>query len=321
MKLENSHFRSVMRFIVFVVTCFIGTYGASAQNIDSLADRSLAASVLLDSVVIMAVDSGLNVADFVDAVLADESLYTAFRNLRRVSVQFTTDMGFEDKRGKKAGGLTGLYQQEFEGGCREITMKQEDFTGDYFKGRKNKERYYTARMYQSVFVTDGRVCYGNEEGKEAGSDDKMESRIDELKQLIFNPGKKARVPLIAGKTELFDPKLMQYYDFEIAEDSVGTKAAYRFRATAKEEVSDGKTIFKDLTTWFAKTDFQVLARDYTLVANTAAYSFDVSMSVSLIIVDEKYYPEVVTYRGTWNIPFKKRETGYFTINFSNFVTP
>ncbi len=323
MKLENSHFGLVLRLVVFALSSVLMVIPAGAQNIDSLADRSLAASVLLDSIVITAQDTGLEVADFVDAILKDESLYTAFRNLRKTSVSFITDMAFEDKRGNEAGGLNGTYRQEYNDGCREMVSREEKYFGDYHKGRKKKERYYTAKLYQRVFVTEGVVCDDNGEQNvtTAKDDDKMESRIDELKQLIFNPGTKARVPLIAGKTELFDPDLMRYYDFTISDDQIKGLEAFKFEARAKDDVADGKTVFKTLVTWFSKTDFQVLSRTYTLSANTAAYSFDVTMAVDLVIYQNKYYPETVSYAGSWNIPFKKRETGHFTIKFSNFNPP
>ena len=289
-----------------------------AQNLDSLSSRALAASVVLDSVVISATREGFDVEDFIEMVRNDESLHDAFQNLREVNCTFETRMRFTDKKDRESAALDGQYIQAWNGTCRKLTRQDEQISGDYFKGRKRKLRYYTAKLYQRVFVTKGEVCSTNET-KPNDPDDKTEGHIEELKKLIFSPGSKADVPLIGKKTELFSPQMAPFYDFFIRADTLNGLAAYRFEARVKEEYQDNprKTVIKELSTWFGRQDLQVLARTYTLSHNTALYMFDVTMEVRLDRIDELYYPVFVSYQGTWNIPTKKRETGTFEINFQD----
>ena len=295
-----------------------GVYG---QNLDSILALSIAASVQLDSVVIAATRQGFEVEDFIQLVKDDESLHNAFHNLRRISCHFESEMQFHNKKDQVKAEMTGTYDQQYDGNCRRLINQDELGEGNYFKGKKKKLRYYTAKLYDRVFITHGEVCDPSEtstESAEAG--DAIDGHMEELKKLIFSPGSKADVPFIGSKTELFSEDMWQYYDFSIKSDTFDGVPVYVFDASVKAEYADkeSKTVFKTLTTYFSKSDFQVLSRTYRLAYSTLIYMFDVTMHVDLVRINGAYYPSYVKYDGTWNIPTKKRESGFFTVRFDNF---
>jgi len=305
-----------------VISCVVSSLWGHSQNLDSILARSIAASVYLDSVVIAATRQGFEVEDFIQLVKEDESLHEAFSNLRKISCHFESEMEFKNKKDRIKAGMTGIYNQQYDGTCRRLIDINEMDSGNYFKGSKRKLRYYTARLYDHVFVTHNDVCDhpGSAEGQQARGD-AIESQTEELKKLIFSPGTKANIPFIGSKTELFSEDMWQYYDFSIKSDTFNGTPVYVFDATVKGDYvnKESKTVFKTLTTYFAKSDFQVLSRTYRLAYSTLIYMFDVTMYIDLVRIDGAYYPSYVKYDGTWNIPTKKRESGFFTVRFDTFI--
>jgi len=304
--------------IMFFIASSPWVYG---QNLDSILAHSIAASVYLDSVVIAATRQGFEVEDFILLVKEDESLHNAFHNLRRISCHFETEMQFNDKKDKLKAEFSGTYDQQYDGKCRRLIESEEMGNGNYFKGKKKKLRYYTAKLYDRVFITHDEVC--NPTGTSSGqleSGDAIDGHMEELKKLIFSPGSKADVPFIGDKTELFSEDMWKYYDFSIKSDTFNGAPVYIFDAAVKAEYEDkeNKTVFKTLTTYFSKSDFQVLSRTYRLAYSTLIYMFDVTMHIDLVRINGAYYPSFVKYSGTWNIPTKKRETGFFIVKFDVF---
>jgi hypothetical protein len=320
-KLEKSILRFMSIRVIIIMVFVASGVVLQGQNLDSILARSIAASVQLDSVVIAATRQGFEVEDFMRLVKEDESLHNAFHNLRRISCHFETQMQFKSKKKKVKAELSGNYNQQYDGRCRRLIDYQEVDTGNYYKGKSKKLRYYTSRMYDRVFVTREEVCDSDESSlNNAKNVDAIDSHTEELKKLIFSPGSKADVPFIGDKTALFSEEMWKYYDFSIKSDTFNGVLVYVFDASVKNEYVDkeSKTVFKTLTTYFAKSDFQVLSRTYRLAYSTLIYMFDVTMHVDLVRIEGEYYPSFVQYRGTWNIPTKKRETGSFTINFDAF---
>jgi hypothetical protein len=307
---------SLSGIIVFI---FLRMVPAVAQEFDPAS--VIAAQVQLDSVVIVASKSGFDVGDFIRMVQEDESMYEAFHNLRSTSYHFQTTMTFVDKHDEEKATYVSSNSQYYDGSCRTMQTHSENWSGDFFKGKKQKHRYYTYALYDRLFLTHGRVCDGIDQGSSASKErSSMENHVDELKTLIFRPGKKADIPLIGKKTELFSDEMIGLYDFKIDATQCQNVPCYTFTAIVKEDYIDkeNKTVFKSLTTTFSKTDFQVMRRSYHLTQRTAVYLFDVSMDVELEKIGTQYYPSRVSYAGTWNIPTKRKESGSFTITFSEF---
>jgi len=294
--------------ILLLITTF--TFG---QN-DSI-DFSLY-RIDLDSLVVTATRSGFSVEDFVDMVQKDESFHEAFHNIRTLSYSSENEIKMYDKKQREKATYHSITQQNSDGDCRTMETFNELVSGNFYKRKKNI-RYYTAKMYDRIFFTHGKIC--ETERKKSSNPKGMEKNIAELKKLIFSPGKKTDVPIIGKKTAIFDKEMLPYYNMSISSKKYQSSIdCYVFTAVVKPEIKKGKTIIKFLETYFDKTTFQVIARNYHLKYSGSLFDFDVKMDIKLKKLGQKYLPEFIKYDGNWDVPAKKRETSKFTIRFYDY---
>ncbi len=276
--------------------------------------------LMLDSVVVSAKRGGFSVDEFVNMVMVDSSFHQAFRNLRFHGYEASNDFHFFDKKDKEVASYFSRSTQKVKDGCRTMTERDKKIKGKYFK-KNGKPYYYTTKMFEKLFFTKGKKCESRTDipVKPKGPIDK---NIAELKTLIFNPGRKINVPLIGGKTAIFDEKMVPFYDYAITSGQYKDIAnCYIFSAKVKpefQEKKEGKTVIKYLITYFDKSNFQVIARDYQLSYFGTLFDFDVTMNIELTKIGEDYIPEKIVYDGFWKIPTKKRETAKFTLLFNHF---
>ncbi|NJL74843.1 MAG: hypothetical protein HC892_07215 [Saprospiraceae bacterium] len=270
----------------------------------------------LDSFVVTATRQGFDVKDFIELVQKDESFYQSFRNLRFLSYQSDNDIQFYDKSNQKIATYKSVIVQKTEGFCRTMDILSEDFSGNYFK-KKRELRYYTAELYDRLFFTHGEVCESSL--LQATAPKGMDKHIEQLKKLIFQPGEKVEVPIVGGKTAIFEPSMMPYYDYSISSKKYQNQIdCYVFSVKVKPEAKASKTIIKSLETYFDKINFQVIARDYQLVYQGTAFDFNVTMNIKLRKLGKDYVPEYVHYKGYWDIPTQKPEIADFSATFYNF---
>jgi hypothetical protein len=286
--------------------------------------KSIAAAVELDSVVIVAKSKGFSIEEFIELVQTDQSFYQAFKNLRSESYRFDVDMHFYDKKEAERASYFAKNIQWYETGCRRMETFDQGYKGKFYKRKKNpKYKYYTASLYHRLFCTDGVVCSDEDPiSSSNGMDDqqKMESHVSQLKKLIFSPGQQADVPFIKNKTAIFSERMRRFYDFKITSEVYHSVDCYVFTANVKPEYTNhpSRTVIKQLSTWFGKSDFQVMGRTYQLQHRTAVYAFDVSMQIDLVKKGKEYFPTYISYDGYWNVVLKKYEKGTFAVRFSDF---
>ena len=276
--------------------------------------------IFLDSFVVTATRAGFNTDDFIEMVREDESFYQGFQNIRGLNYKATNNIRFYNRKGKQKASYESLSQQYSDGDCRTMDYSEEKITGNFYK-RKKKFRYYTAKMYDKIFLTHGQIC----ESKIVESENPkgMEKHIAELKKLIFKPGEKVDVPIVGKKTAIFDPELSKYYNYSITSETYKNDIdCYVFTAEIKPEYQkrkEGKTIIKFLQTYFDKRNFNVIARNYDLYYNSALVDFDVKMEIKLKLLDnDQYVPEFIKFVGDWNIPIMKKEIAEFDIFFFEY---
>ncbi|MEM6320390.1 MAG: hypothetical protein AAF960_22160 [Bacteroidota bacterium] len=304
-----------MKILVLII--FLIFHSTLYSQIPSDVSLDISAVVFLDSFVVTASKKGFDVADFIEIVQKDESFFRAFHNLRfQPHFANNTVEIFDKKRTVKAANYHRVEQQ-MEGNCRTMRYLSEEIKGNFYKRKKQrKHRYYTAKMHEQVFLTKGKVC-GEPENPTISNDNLsgIQKHINELKKLIFQPGREVDVPFIGGKTAIFKQKMLRYYNFSIQQKTYSdSRDCYVFRAAVKPNYRPNKTIIKYLETYFDKETFQVVARNYHLKYD-GLFDFDVKMKVNLTQVDEKYLPQSVFYDGQWKIPAKKREVVQFKIDF------
>jgi len=138
----------------------------------------------------------------------------------------------------------------------------------------------------------------------------------ELKQLIFNPGAKVSgVPFMGDRASIFDEGEAENYDFKITLENYNGYSCYVFRITPKSGF-EHRALFNELTTWFRKTDYSIVARNYALSYHTLVYDFDVRMQVRTSQAGSKLYPTHIDYSGNWHVITKKRERVKFAVDIT-----
>jgi len=291
--------RSLVAIILLVIS---GTIKAQDTSIFKF-------PIAMDEVVISAAREGWDVQGFIKRVQNDTTFYKAFKSMRIMSYNATNDIRVYNKREKVTASLYSLTRQKAWNGCRTMDVLQEQVTGNFYK--RNKEyRYYTAELYAYLFFTEDTLCgqsdiIGDVSGeKETGT---IARQKQKLKQLIFNPGSKvAGVPFMGDKAAIFEPDIAKMYDFKLASEEYDGEECYVFKAIPKPEYKTD-VVYNYLATWFRKSDYSIVARDYSLSYSTLAYDFDVVMKVRTKEQQGKLLPTRIEYDGNWHVFTQKRE--------------
>lgn len=296
---------------------------ALGQNEPDPSDSlDISAVVYLDSFVVTASKNGFDVDDFIQMVKDDETFIYAFHNLRFLNYESKNVFNYFNKKGESITTYDNLLEQVAEGNCRKSTILREDHQGKYFKSKKKIYRYYTSKMHHRLFYAPNGSCTDPDPRIEPMNATKMEKYVSELKKLVFKPGEKAEVPLVGKKTAIFSKSMSKYYDYKIKSEAWKENTeAYVFEVIVKPEFQkkkSDKTVIKYLKTYFDKSSFQVLGRNYQLAYNSALYDFDVEMVIELSKFENKYVPVFIQYDGFWDVPMMKRESCKFELTFFNF---
>ena len=287
-------------------------FNAVGQGYDTVS--KFAYPVALDTIVIR---SGFDVDAFIRRVRQDSSFYKAFRSMHLVPYWATNDIKVLHNRVEISASWHAKSLQEINKKCRITKFTEQSVTGDFFKSNGDY-RYYTAELYDYLFFARKPVCNENDivaGAMETHATGKMEQNKYQLKQLIFNPGSRIRgIPFMADRESIFDDGERDKYDFHICIDSLDGQECYIFRITPKKGM-EHKVIYNDLTTWFRKSDYAILARNYSLSYHTLFYDFDVVMKVRTTMLNGRLLPSVIDYDGNWHVFTQKRER----VKFRNTV--
>ncbi len=262
-----------------------------------------------------------DVPHFINVIKNDSSFYKAFRNLHILNFTARNDIRMLDKNGDLDASLQSETRQIYDKGCRHMNVLQENITGDMYDAN-HEFNYYTAKMYASLFFTNGTVCGEDNTvaGREFSTSDKsgMEKHKEQLKLLFFNPGKKIKgIPLLSGKTEIYADDMAGEYDMAIDYEQYNGISCYTFTQTAKPKKENNVVVDK-MKTWFNEKNMQVVARTYSLSYDAFLYDFKVDMEVQMITVGSFTVPRLIRYNGNWKAATKKRERGIFTATLSDF---
>jgi hypothetical protein len=301
------HLLSALLLAVVVNTCYAQVPDTSVFNFP----------IAMDSVVVRAARGGWDVAAFIRRVKSDTTFHKAFKGLHIVSCTATNDIQMLGKDGKVKASLYSHTAQTVSGRCRTMKVLDEKVTGDFYK-RNGEYRYYTALLYAYLFFTTGSKCGDNDivgAPEASGGSSGLEHSKKQLKQLIFSPGSKVSgVPFMGDKASIFDEDVAKRYDFKLESTDYAGEECYLFRAVPKKEYV-GDVVYNDLSTWFRKSDYSIVARDYSLSFHTMLYDFDVRMKVRLVRVGKRLLPGRIEYDGDWKVVTKGRERARFVVVF------
>ena len=299
--------KRVLLFALLAVHCT----GLSAQDTSRF-------NIEMDEVVVGDIKGGWDVNAFIRRVRTDTTFFKAFKGLRVVSHTAANDIKILNKRGGTQASYASRTRTTVSRGCRSMTTSDERVTGDFFK-RHGDYRYFTAELYAYLFFTEGTICGDNDivagslGARGAGS---IEKAKYQLKQLIFNPGSKIQgIPLIGNKASIFEPEMARKYNFRLMSVEYAGEPCYLFRALPKKEYVDD-VVYNELSTWFRKSDYSIMARDYSLSYRTPVYDFDVKMRVRLTPVGSRNLPSRIEYDGNWRVATQGRERGRFSTVFT-----
>jgi hypothetical protein len=280
-------------------------------------------TVTLDEVTVQAKRIGFDVNSFIKRVEEDTTFYRAFKNLRLLGYISDNDIRIYNKKGQIQAFLKSQIQQHMQGRCHSMKVLQEEVGGDFYNA-KGGYNYYTAELYASLFFTKGTVCADASGEIPETSGGSMAKHKNQLKKLIFNPGQPVKgVPIVGGKVAIFDPEVRRLYDFSIrSENYQDITPCYVFTAIARKNLNSidrGDVVINELTTYFNKENFEIVGRKYSLSYKTLLFDFNVRMYVQMTKQQGLLIPSLVTYDGTWDVPFKKRETSVFIAKFHDFT--
>jgi hypothetical protein len=298
---------------VLPAVLFLFPLAARAQQFDTVSIFKL--PVLLDTVV---VKSGFDVNAFIRRVRADTTFYKAFKSLHFIPYTSVNDFRVLDKKGGTEATYHSITRQIIVHHCRTTKTLQQSSTGNFFN-RRGGYNYYTAELFAHLFFAKDTICH--EHDIVAGSLDvqgkgQLAKSEHELKQLIFNPGAKVSgIPFMGDRAAIFEPGESKKYQFKITQERHDSTNCYVFRITPKKEY-EKKVVYNELTTWFRKSDYSIIARDYSLSFSTLVYDFNVSMRVRTRQIAGKLYPTYISYDGDWHIFTRKRERVKFTVDIA-----
>jgi len=308
--------------MVFFCLILLSAQGRSQDrptDIDSLLWKEISALVYLDSITIQPDDTNLDVDSFIKMVLNDESFYRAFINLRLYEHQFDQDIRFRDRKNKEKDHYIGVHSQSMEGLCRTMHVDSYDRSPGYLN-RNGEYEYLTSKIIDRVFYTNGTVCADTSSNLVVEPKNKFEANIEELKTVIFKPGRDVKVPLVGRKLSIFSKEMRKYYNYSVSKIPYNDNLNYIFEVELKPEFSNNntKTVIRKMSTYFDADNFNIIAREYELRYKTGIYSFDIDIDVNLTKWNELYFPKKVRYSGYWKIFARKAERCDFSFIFGEY---
>lgn len=275
----------------------------NAQTFDTANIRKIE----LDSFVVR---SGFNMNTFIRRVQSDTTFYKAFKSLHLLPYHSDVSFTAYDKKGRVSASVKANTEQVVNSKkCWYSRFSNEVVTGNFYT-KAHKPAYFTAELFYSLFFSDKPVC-GYSDIVAGSMQLKDKSRLEkskyELKQLIFNPGSKVSgVPFMGDRASIFDADEVDKYDMKVIADVYEGEDVYIFRVTPRPRY-ENKVVFSELKTWFRRSDYSIMARDYSLAYNTLFYDFDVHMQVRMAQINGKLFPVYINYNGNWKVPTKDRE--------------
>ncbi|MBX2974015.1 MAG: hypothetical protein KF797_13005 [Flavobacteriales bacterium] len=281
----------------------------------------IATKVELDEVVITAQKDGFNVEDFILQVMEDTTFHKAFLNTRYHPHRLRSVLRVRAKGEKETASLyrTGHLHRNAEKVWLQIDSVYE--TGK-LRNNDGTLRYLTAEMYDEVFFPKGEIIADNTVASrelELARGSRIDKYKSELKKFMFDPGSEiASVPFIGHKLALFNDDMAPLYDFRIRAGERNGHQCWVFSAEAKPEFRDGRTVIKQMDTWFDHVTNNVIARQYRIAHNSIILDFDIRIRVENAIIDGALVPTLVDYDGDWDIPLKKRELVRFVLEYSGW---
>lgn len=273
-------------------------------------------TITLAPAVVRAVEEGFDLQGFMDQVRNDSSFHKAFLNTRYHPNRVRGVLVVRNKH-EKATATQRRSGRLVRTGARAYWEQDSLVETGPLRDRKGGFRYLTAELYDDLFFPRGTFIANNSVAarrNEVEPEGRIARYKDALKKFMFDPGSNINgMPLVGGKLALFDPDMARFYDFAIASDVRNGHPCWLFTAAAKPEHGEGRTVIKDMRTWFDQVSGAVLARHYRIAGSSLILDFDIGIKVENRLIGDVLVPMTVDYDGDWDIPLRKRELVRFKL--------
>ncbi len=282
---------------------------------------SIAGVVFLDSITVTAVRAGWNLDEFILKIKKDESLYEAFRNLRKMNYTFEYQISANRRKGKNAASYVGQFIQNWDGRCRSMYIKSEETKGPWLEPNGDYS-FFSATMADRLFLTHGQVCdqvNTSLSDRKSSSSSGREKYVNLLKHILFNPGSGEDIPILGHEFELFDPSNSPYYTHSISQIEWSGQSVIIIHSVLNKGLKpheERKNIVRELVSYMRKEDKQIIHRSYHLVNHSLILDCDVKISFDVRQHQSSYYVNKCQLEGYWNFPGKKWENASFNISIN-----
>lgn len=279
-------------------------------------------TIVLAPAVVRAMGEGFDLQGFMDQVRNDTTFHKAFLNTRYYPNRLRGVLVVRNKKERETASQVRIGRLVRQG--KMVRWEQDSLAeSGPLRDRKGGFRYLTAELYDDLFFPKGTFAPNNNVAarrNEPEPSGRIERYKNALKKFMFDPGSDIRnMPLVGGKLALFDPDMARFYDFAISDDVRNGRHCWLFTATAKPDFRDGRTVIKDMRTWFDQESGDVMARHYRIAGSSLILDFDIGIRVENRRIGGALVPVSVDYDGDWDIPLRKREIVRFNLLHSDWV--
>lgn len=288
----------------FIVLFFSFHLGSRCQVFDTTM------VIELDAVEIDA-SNGFSSEDFIEMMKNDTSFYKSFKNTWVIPHQSNTFIQVYDKEDETKATCRRKSSHHHYQDSSWVVIKNETVTGKYYK--KGEPKYYTSQMFDQVFFPKDTIYYPSSKVEKPYTQNedwssRSEKHYEQLKTFIFSPGSNIEgVPFIGKKMEIFSKEMRPLYRFEYSTEVYNGIECYVFECHPKKDTAPDDIVITHLKSYFDKSTFSLVYRDYNIKHETILFDFDIRIIVKIDKVGDLYLPASLNYQGWWKLPFKKPE--------------
>ena len=296
-----------------IVFCFF-SLTLSAQD-------TLMPVIFLDDIIISEENNGFSVEDFVSYVKNDTTFYMGFKHLRFYSHDYDGKLNVFNKKGNKIASIRKWGRHFSDKKNFWLLNDSSSHTGRIFK-RNGRYRFYTPQAFDEVFFPKDTIPVSLTISKKKNNNESQNMR--DAKTVGFSVGSDNTEQEKGGlskKLAVFDIDMQKYYNYTISDTLYRGKECYVFTIKIKDQLSDknkDKALIRNLVSYFDKSNFNVIYREYKFVYKHWLISLDMDIIVFMDYVNDKHVPTDIYYKGFWNVFLFKPERAEFSLINKNY---
>jgi hypothetical protein len=288
---------------------------------DSIA-QDIVKVVSLNEITIQAVADDFDTDAFIETVKSDSTFYLAFKAMNYYPSIYHGWLKAFKKGEVEKGYVIRKAERIRSGDWMWVELLEEEEKGKIRK-RNGDYKYITAEAWDEVFFPQKKRKVNMNMHKDFDkykSLSKSEKHRMEVKQLMFNPGNEVDgIPIIGKKMGIFEEDMHQYYEYSVYTDMYkDTVTCLVFEAIALPEFQKGKTVIKTLTTYFDQETLEVMQRQVLLSYSSMLIDFEIYIDVKNQKLNGVLLPEMIYYKGFFDVPFMKKERVEFRLDEFNY---